>query len=261
MTSRAIGAAVVPPVPLWFWRTTATASSAGLSSSSPANAMNHVMFEPGHARLARPGLAADRIAGDLGGRSGAALDATRIISATASAVSLLTARRMSVGRCSLDHLPAGGDDAVDDLRLHQPSADADRTCHHRHSGAASRACAPVRRPCARRRRSSRPSGNRAFRCGRARSRGARRRASRAAVARRSRSAWPCPGSSFAPSFIPMLQKTEFTEWVSASLQGDRPERTGRVEVVHLLSVDGAVARGRRRSSRVCTSSTRAQRTR
>ena len=47
MTSRAIGAAVVPPVPLWFWSTTATASSAGLSSSGPANAMNQVVFEPG----------------------------------------------------------------------------------------------------------------------------------------------------------------------------------------------------------------------
>ncbi len=47
MTSRAIGAAVVPPVPLWFWRTTAIASSGGRSSSSPAKAMNHVMFEPG----------------------------------------------------------------------------------------------------------------------------------------------------------------------------------------------------------------------
>ena len=47
MTARAIGAAVVPPVPLWFCRTTAIASSGAASSSGPANAMNHVMFEPG----------------------------------------------------------------------------------------------------------------------------------------------------------------------------------------------------------------------
>ena len=46
MTSRATGAAVVPPVPLWFCRTTAIASLGGLSSS-PAKAMNHVVFEPG----------------------------------------------------------------------------------------------------------------------------------------------------------------------------------------------------------------------
>ena len=44
MTERAIGAAVAPPVPLWFWRTTATASSAGLSSSGLTKAMNHVVF-------------------------------------------------------------------------------------------------------------------------------------------------------------------------------------------------------------------------
>ena len=31
MTARAIGAAVAPPVPDWFWSTTAIASSAGLS--------------------------------------------------------------------------------------------------------------------------------------------------------------------------------------------------------------------------------------
>ena len=46
MTSRAIGAAVEPPVPLWFWSTTAIASSGALSSS-PAKAMNQVVFEPG----------------------------------------------------------------------------------------------------------------------------------------------------------------------------------------------------------------------
>jgi len=38
MTSRAIGAAVVPPVPLWFCSTTAMASFGGRSSSSPAKA-------------------------------------------------------------------------------------------------------------------------------------------------------------------------------------------------------------------------------
>ena len=47
MTARAIGAAVVPPVPLWSSSTTAMASSAGLSSSGAAKAMNQVVFLPG----------------------------------------------------------------------------------------------------------------------------------------------------------------------------------------------------------------------
>ena len=45
MTVRAIGAAVVPPTPLWFWRTTAIATSGGDSASFPANAMNHVVLD------------------------------------------------------------------------------------------------------------------------------------------------------------------------------------------------------------------------
>ena len=45
MTARAIGAAVVPPTPLWFCSTTATATSGGDVSSLPAKAMNHVVFD------------------------------------------------------------------------------------------------------------------------------------------------------------------------------------------------------------------------
>ena len=42
----------------------------------------------------------------------------------------------------------------------------------------------------------------------------------------------------------MLQKTEFTEYVRASSEIDGPERALRVEVVHALAVDRAVARDR-----------------
>ena len=45
----------------------------------------------------------------------------------------------------------------------------------------------------------------------------------------------------APSALPMLQKTELTEFASASSRSTVAERRGRVEVVHALPVDGAVA--------------------
>ena len=45
MTARAIGAAVVPPTPLWFSSTTAMATCGGLRRP-PAKAMNQVVFEP-----------------------------------------------------------------------------------------------------------------------------------------------------------------------------------------------------------------------
>ena len=45
MTSRAIGAAVSPPVELWFSSATAIATS-GRFPSRPAKAMNHVVFTP-----------------------------------------------------------------------------------------------------------------------------------------------------------------------------------------------------------------------
>ena len=45
MTSRAIGAAVTPPVRLWFSSATAIATS-GRWPSRPAKAMNQVVFRP-----------------------------------------------------------------------------------------------------------------------------------------------------------------------------------------------------------------------
>ena len=72
-------------------------------------------------------------------------------------------------------------------------------------------------------------------------RAARPRGSRAAAARRSRSASPCRGSACAPSFRPMLQNTELTEYASAVARLIVPNGPRRVEVVHPLAVHGAVA--------------------
>ena len=58
ITARAIGAAVDPPVEVWFWSTTAIATC-GRSPYGPAKAMNQVVLRPGDAGLRGAGLAAD----------------------------------------------------------------------------------------------------------------------------------------------------------------------------------------------------------
>src|SRR5207244_10514909 len=59
MIALAIGAAVVPPAPVWFWRTTATATR---GASAGAKAMNHVVFGvPGPPDSAVPVLPATLI--------------------------------------------------------------------------------------------------------------------------------------------------------------------------------------------------------
>ena len=97
MTVRAIGAAVVPPTLLWFWSTTAIATSGGDCASFPANAMNHVVLDSEMPVSAVHRLAADRVPGSLRSGSGRPSRTTRrIIASTSCAVRVLTAWRIAM---------------------------------------------------------------------------------------------------------------------------------------------------------------------
>ena len=132
MTARAIGAAVVPP-----------GAALVLEHDRDGELRRALLVgrgegdEPGRvlardARLAGAGLAADRVAGDLRGSAGPALD--RQSHHLPDLVRRLAADRApDQGRPLLDdRLPLRRHDAVHDLRLHEPAADADRACDHRH---------------------------------------------------------------------------------------------------------------------------------
>ena len=147
-----------------------------------------------------------------------------------------------------DDVAAGRDDLLDELRRHHDAVVRDRRPRPSPSAAASRAAAPGRtragpgRPAC-----PGPSGRRACASSgrRARTPSARRTASRAAASSRSRTSSPARGSRFAPSFLPMLQKTALIECSKAVDEVDVAERLGPVwsgsAFVDLLAVLGAVA--------------------
>ena len=133
MTVRAIGAAVVPPTPLWFWSTTAIATSGGDLLVLPGE-----RDEPRRVGLRDAGLARSPSCRRPSSRRSARrfrfprATTRRIIDATSCAVRALTAWRMRCGCLLVDDLASGPDDAVDDVRLHQLPAEAERACDHRH---------------------------------------------------------------------------------------------------------------------------------
>ena len=130
MTCFAIGAAVVPPTPVWFSSITAIAT---LGASTGANAMNEVGLRPATAGLRGPGLAGDAHARDLRGRAGAARGRRPPSRARARcALCGLSVRPSTWRRVRVTTLPFGREDAVDDVRLHEDAAVRDRGRDHRH---------------------------------------------------------------------------------------------------------------------------------
>ncbi len=132
MTSRAIGAAVAPPVPDWFWSTTAIASSAGALLVSPGEGDEPRRVRAGDACLACPRLAADRVARDLGGGPRSALDGEPHHGC--HGIGRVPAHRLADQCRPLpdQDLPTGPDDPVDGVGLHEPAPDADRAGDHGH---------------------------------------------------------------------------------------------------------------------------------
>ena len=131
MTSRAIGAAVAPPVSDWFWRTTAIASF-GFSPGSPAKAMNQVVLFPATPVSAVPVLPPIRNAGNLRCRARACLDGPHHHRAD-----LLRRRRRDRPADlrrprSIAGLAVRRHDLRDHERPHQDPVVADRPGHHRH---------------------------------------------------------------------------------------------------------------------------------
>src|SRR5206468_4921050 len=105
MIALAIGAAVVPPAPVWFWRTTATATRGAFAG---AKAMNHVVFGvPGPPVSAVPVLPATRTPGICAAVPVPPVTTACIIWFTASAVLVFIARLYLCGFVRTITVPPG----------------------------------------------------------------------------------------------------------------------------------------------------------
>ena len=196
MTARAIGAAVEPPVPALVLEDDRDRELRGRALVvGSAKAMNQVVFAPGTPVSPVPVLPPTDQPGICAAVPVPLATPSRIIPATASAVDALTAWRMSTRSLTQDDAPVRRDDPAHDLRLHEPSADTDRARDHRHLQRRHEHPLLPERHAARvdvgfdLRVVEPPVVVEAAR------RAARRRASRAAGARRSRSASRCRGSA------------------------------------------------------------------
>ena len=129
MISRAIGAAVEPPVPVWFSSATETAIRA---SEAGANATNHVVLRPATPVSAVPVFPATSTPEICAAVPVPAETAETIMSVSAGAVDVFIARPTSFGSCRTTTFPPRRADELHEVRLHEHAVVRDRRRDHRH---------------------------------------------------------------------------------------------------------------------------------